>query len=123
MYGAAALLESFYTGMEKALRRIATSLGGMPQGEGWHRDLLASMTLALDGIRPAVLTAATAAAIDPYLAFRHRFRDLYVFALERAPMLTLLSRATAAQQAFDTDVRAFVAELRRWVAALDAQSE
>ncbi len=35
VYGAAALIESFYTGMEKALRRIATGLGGMPQGEGW----------------------------------------------------------------------------------------
>ena len=121
VYGAAALIESFYTGMEKALRRIATGLGGMPQGEGSHRDLLASMTLALQDIRPAVLTPATAAALDPYLAFRHRFRNLYVFDLERSPMIALLARGGAAQRAFDAEVRAFVAELRRWIAELDAR--
>ena len=34
VYGAAALIESFYTGMEKALRRIATGLGGNAPGRG-----------------------------------------------------------------------------------------
>jgi len=120
VYGAAALLESFYTGMEKAMRRIAMMFGGMPQGDGWHRDLLASMTLALEGLRPAVLRAETVKALDPYLAFRHRFRNLYVFDNERAPMLVLLGRAADAERAFDADVRAFVAELRQGIAALDA---
>jgi hypothetical protein len=119
VYGAAALIESFYTGMEKALRRIAQALGGMPGGEAWHRDLLMSMTLELEGIRPAVLDRRTAAGLDAFLAFRHRFRNLYVFDLERAPMITLLERGGAVRAAFDADVGAFVERIRGWIEALE----
>jgi len=47
LYGAAALLDTFYTGIEKALARIATELGGMPEGPAWHRTLLEDMKLDL----------------------------------------------------------------------------
>lgn len=122
IYGAAALLESFYTGMEKALRRIASSLGGMPTGEGWHRDLLASMTLAIGGIRPAVLADDAARSLEDYLAFRHRFRNLYVFDLERAPMASLLARGPDVYARFERDLRAFIARLDRWVEELEADT-
>jgi hypothetical protein len=117
------MLASFYTGMEKALRRIAVTLGGMPAGEGWHRDLLTSMTLSIEGLRPAVLGAEAARAIDPYLAFRHRFRNLYVFDLERAPMSTLLAGGAAAYALFERDVRAFIARLKDWIAELERPPE
>lgn len=122
VYGAAALIESFYTGMEKALRRVAGAFGGMPTGEARHRDLLASMALDLRGLRPPVLRPSTLSAVDPYLAFRHRFRNLYVFDLERAPMIQLLDRGGAAFAAFEEDVRALVATLGSWVADLDARA-
>ena len=119
VYGAAALLESFYTGMEKSLRRVAMTLGGMPSGEGWHRDLPASMALRLEGLRPAVLSVEATSAIDPYLAFRHRFRNLYVFDLERAPMAVLLGRGPAAWALFERDMRAFIARLAVWITELE----
>lgn len=119
VYGAAALIESFYTGVEKALMRIATALGGKPSGDAWHRDLLSSMTLALEDIRPAVLSEAAAAAIDPYLGFRHRFRNLYVFDLDRDPMRRLLDRGGDAWRLCDADLRAFAARLREWIVALE----
>lgn len=112
VYGVAALLESFYTGMEKAFRRIASTLGGMPRGENWHRDLLASMTLDIEGLRPVVLRRETLTLIDPFLAFRHRFRNLYVFDLEREPMSRLLELGPRAFEAFASDIRAFCEELR-----------
>ncbi|MEZ4266212.1 MAG: hypothetical protein R3F39_07520 [Myxococcota bacterium] len=120
VYGAAALLESYYTGAEKTLKRIAATLGGMPSGENWHRALLASMALAIDGLRPAVLSAPAIAALDPFLAFRHRFRNLYVFELERAPMLTLLERGPATHDVFSADIHAFIARLKTWIVDLDA---
>lgn len=123
IYGAAALIESFYTGMEKALRRIAQTLGGMPTGDAWHRDLLSSMTLSIDDLRPAVLARGTASLLDAFLAFRHRFRNLYVFDLEREPMIALLDRGPAAQAAFDTDIDGFVVRLRDWVGALERSEE
>lgn len=118
VYGSAALLESFYTGMEKAFRRIAATLGGLPAGEAWHRDLLASMTLEIEEQRPAVLSPETANALDPYLAFRHRFRNLYVFELERAPLVALLERAPDAHHRFGSDLSAFVERLRGWIRSL-----
>lgn len=119
VYGAAALIESFYTGMEKALRRIASALGGMPSGEAWHRDLLTTMTLAIGGIRPAVLSVEAAHAMDAYLAFRHRFRNLYVFDLERAPMATLLEQGPEVYALFERDLRALIARLVTWVEELE----
>jgi hypothetical protein len=119
VYGVAALLESFYTGMERALSRIAATIGGQPAGANWHRELLSSMTLDVPELRPAVLARTTAAALDPFLAFRHRFRNLYVFDLEREPMLTLLARGPDAWARFDADLRAFIQRIQGWIRALE----
>jgi hypothetical protein len=118
VYGVAALLESFYTGMERALSRIAAAIGAQPSGSNWHRDLLTSMTLDIPELRPAVLTRATAAALDPFLAFRHRFRNLYVD-LERAPMLGLLARGEDAWRRFDADLESFSKTLESWIRGLE----
>jgi hypothetical protein len=118
VYGVAALLESFYTGMERTLSRIAAAIGAQPTGSNWHRDLLASMTLDIPERRPAVLTRSTATALDPFLAFRHRFRNLYVFDLERAPLLVLLARGEDAWRQFDADLEIFSKTLQNWIRAL-----
>lgn len=73
-------LHGFYTGLEKALEIVADSIdGGTPTGPDWHRRLLRQMTAERAGLRPAVLSTETAALLDDYLAFRHRFRNLYLF--------------------------------------------
>jgi len=120
VYGVAALLESFYTSMEKSLARIANTLGPEPVGPSWHRQLLMSMTLDVPEVRPAVLNAATALALDSFLSFRHRFRNLYVFDLEHEPMLRLLAQGASACSSFETDIRALIAHLREWIVALEA---
>lgn len=122
VYGAAALLESFYTGIEKALRRIGQSLGGLPSGESWHRDLLSSMTLDIEGLRPPVLSPEAGRLADPYLAFRHRFRNLYVFDLERAPMKRLLADGAETYAVIERDLGRFIKRLKEWAEALDSSS-
>jgi hypothetical protein len=92
LYAAAAILETFYTGIEKALSRVAPTLnGGLPEGQAWHRRLLENMSMPIPGVRPAVLAEQAARALDPYLSFRHRFRNLYLFDLEAEPVRTLLA--------------------------------
>lgn len=90
LYATAALLDTFYTGIEKALRRIANELGGVPEGSGWHRTLLDDMALDIPKVRPPVLTADTVLALGRFLAFRHRFRNLYLFDLQAAPIAALV---------------------------------
>ena len=121
VYGAAALLESFYTGVEKALDRIASKMGGMPSGPAWHRELLTSMTLDIEGVRPRVLSRDAARELDTYLAFRHRFRNLYVFDLEQEPMLQLLERGPKAWQLVSTDLKAFFERVRGLIAGLESE--
>lgn len=111
LYGAAALLETFYSGVEKALMRIAGATDSVPDGGGWHRRLLEDATLDLPQIRPPVLSESTVRMLDPYLAFRHRFRNLYLFDLDARLVLPLLMDAPAAWAAAAEDMAAFAAHL------------
>jgi len=111
LYGAAALLETFYSGIEKALTRIAGATGSMPEGPAWHRQLLDDATLQLPRIRPAVPSEPAAQMLEPYLAFRHRFRNLYLFGLDTRLVLPLLAGAPTAWAAASADLDTFAAHL------------
>lgn len=106
---AAAMLHSFYTGVEFILRTIADGIDGAPprSGASWHADLLGSMTRAGPG-RTGVLSDATAAALRPYLKFRHRFRNLYGGELDWTMMGPLVNGMPGAFQAFDSDLASFL---------------
>ena len=111
VYASAALLETFYSGTEKALRRIAAATGGVSEGAGWHRALLNAMTVDVPRVRPAVLTEACAASLERYLAFRHRFRNLYLFDLDASLLDGLVGDAPAVWQLTSAELAAFAAKL------------
>jgi hypothetical protein len=121
LYGAAALLETFYTGIEKALMRVAAITGGMPEGAAWHRKLLEDATLDLPKLRPPVLRPATARLLEPYLAFRHRFRNLYLFDLDAGLTAPLVEDAGPAWEATRADLARFAEALEAIADALDAE--
>lgn len=80
---AALNLHGFYAGVERLLETIALQLdGSLPKGDAWHRDLLDQMTLDLPGIRPPVMSADTAHALDEYRRFRHVVRNVYAEQLD-----------------------------------------
>lgn len=114
LYGAAAILDTYYTGVEKAFSRIAMALdGGVPQGQAWHRQLLEDMAITIAEVRPAVLSAQTLRELEPFLGFRHRFRNLYLFDLEAQPLRSLLAGQPASWATLRADLVAFCAFLRR----------
>jgi hypothetical protein len=119
LYATAALLDTFYTGVEKAFRRIALELGGVPEGSGWHRVLLDDMALEIPKVRPSVLRAETARSLSRFLAFRHRFRNLYLFDLEPAPVGALVAELPGTWAAVRTELGQFALVLERLADELD----
>ncbi len=77
---AALNLHDFYAGLERVFQQIATTVdGNLPAGQEWHRELLQQMQSDLPDLRPPVLSAEAAQAIDEFLRFRHVVRNIYAF--------------------------------------------
>ena len=71
----AALLHSFYTGIENIFKRVAVELDGEPvRGDFWHRELLLRMK-SPTAHRPALLSEELHDSLNEYLRFRHVFRN------------------------------------------------
>jgi hypothetical protein len=86
----AALLHSFYTGIENLFKRITLESGQvLPAGEAWHRELLDAMTQS-SASRVAVLSPALRDCLREYLRFRHVFRQAYSFQLRWDKMAALV---------------------------------
>lgn len=86
----AALLHSFYTGIENIFKRIVLESGSaLPSGESWHRELLDAMSnpgLA----RAPVISILLRDRLREYLRFRHVFRQAYSFQLRWEKMSSLV---------------------------------
>lgn len=88
----AALLHSFYTGVENIFKRVTVELDGEPvQGDAWHRELLLRMKTPTAN-RPALLLEELHDSLNEYLRFRHVFRNTYSFDLDWQKMSPLVLR-------------------------------
>jgi hypothetical protein len=90
---AALNLHDFYAGLERIFRQIATVVDqSLPSGPEWHRELLIQMSTDMPQLRPAVISAETARALDEYLRFRHVVQNVYVFEFDGEQMERLVQR-------------------------------
>ncbi len=100
------ILHDFYNGIERVFVRIAEELnGGVPQGDQWHRQLVTDMSIAIPGVRPAVIDAALADALGEFLRFRHVFRNVYGFVLDPERMRPLEERLPVVLATFRTQIQ------------------
>lgn len=112
---AAVALHHAYSAIESILQRTARAIDGdLPAGADWHQSLLHVMGLDIEGIRPAVLSRESVAALRELLAFRHFFRHAYAvefdperLALLRGDLLDAAPRLAHELTALDT----FLAEV------------
>lgn len=78
----AAVLHSFYTGVEHIFLIIAKRFDQhTPAGSAWHRELLVQMSTATPQ-RTAIVSPTLAQELAAYLAFRHFFRHAYAVLLD-----------------------------------------
>ena len=106
----AAMLHSFYTGIENLFKRVAVELDGQPvRGEAWHRDLLRQMTVA-GSVRTGWLSPELHEVLLDYLRFRHVFRNAYSFDLQWEKLAPLVLKAEATLARLERELDALLAQ-------------
>ena len=103
------ILHDLYNGMERIFGRIADELdGGPPRGDTPHQQLVRSMTLRIDGVRPRVITPELETELRDFLGFRHLFRNIYGDELDVERLARLEERLPEALNDFESQIRAFL---------------
>lgn len=102
------MLHDFYTAVEDIFEMVAQDLdGGLPSGPAWHRRLLNSMSVPVEGVRPAWISKETVAWLNDYLSFRHAFRNVYGHRLEWSRMKPLLEQLPGRYNSLKQEISAF----------------
>lgn len=85
-------LHGFYHGVERIFETFAKAIDGdVPSGDAWHRKLLVQMAEEAPGLRPAIISEETRAALDAYRTFRHVARNVYTINLDSRKMAVLVA--------------------------------
>jgi hypothetical protein len=107
--GVALNLHGFYAGIEKIFEDIARTLEkDIPDGSGWHQDLLLQMTAELSPIRPPVISEDTRDCLDEYRGFRHVVRNVYTFNLHASRLQELTKGVQSCYEAVTGDLENFI---------------
>lgn len=104
----AAMLHSFYNGVENIFKRIAIHCdGGPPRGESSHAALL-ELVAKEQPHRPAALSASLAGTLREYMRFRHVFRYAYNFQIRWKDMANLVAGCEIVLDQLEKELRAFL---------------
>jgi hypothetical protein len=106
-------LERFYTAVEGVLTRVLRTLDGdVPSGAGWHSDLLRAASVAVEGLRPAVVPVEVVPSLRELLGFRHYARHGYDVPPEIRRVEDLAQVALHAYALLDAALMTFGSSLR-----------
>ncbi len=107
MAALAAVLHSFYTGIENIFKRIGQEIDDfVPSGESSHAILLGRMALPTDA-RPAVISEDLRRRLRYYLDFRHMFRHAYATELKWRKMSDLVLHCEETLDRLEKELKAF----------------
>ena len=105
----AAYLHHFYTGLESIFERISRDFdGGVSKRGDYHRELLRSMAIEIDGVRPRVISSELAEELDDYRKFRHLFRHAYAGELRWKKMFHLAENTCVFYTLAETSLKGFI---------------
>ena len=111
--GVALNLHGFYAGVEKIFEDLARTMEkNIPDGSGWHQDLLLQMAAEISPIRPPVISQETRDCLDEYRGFRHVVRNVYTFNLQMSRLQELTKGLPRCYGAVTRDLDDFMEFLR-----------
>lgn len=101
-------LHSIYTGCENVLERIIRTIDGdIPLGKDYHSVLLRRAITKIDSIRPEIISVETYAKLDELRAYRHKFRNIYLYLITPARIIELAKEGMIIVDAFNADIELF----------------
>lgn len=109
LYASAFLLQSFYTGAERILKRLLKICGtDLADNGNWHAELLWIASQSRENIHPAILSESTQMLLDDFRAFRHVARTRYGFEMKPEKIAALTNKLEVTQQQFRAEIDAFL---------------
>ena len=105
-------LHNLYSAFEQLFEEVARFFENRIDEARYHADLIRRMQLEIRGIRPALLSEATASALDELRRFRHLFRHAYATDLDSTEVAKLAAKVPGIRNAFDQDFERFLTRLR-----------
>ena len=105
-------LHNLYGAFEQLFEEVARFFENRIDEARYHADLIRRMRLEIRGIRPALLSEATASALDELRRFRHLFRHAYATDLDPAKVEKLAAKVPGIRNAFGQDFEHFLTRLR-----------
>ena len=105
-------LHNLYGAFEQLFEEVARFFENRMDETRYHADLLRRRQLDVQGVRPALLSEATALGLDDLRRFRHLFRHAYGTDLDSARVAELAAGASRIRCDVARDLERFLARLR-----------
>lgn len=105
-------LHNLYSAFEQLFEEVARFFENRIDEARYHSDLIRRMQLEIRGIRPALLSEATALDLDELRRFRHLFRHAYATDLDPAKVEELVAKVADIRSAFGQDFERFLTRLQ-----------
>lgn len=105
---AAFYVNQLYSGFERIFKNIANTFENSIDETSWHKSLLDRMKIAIEDIRPAVISEDNFKYLDELRAFRHFFRHTYDLDLDKEKFSIVAVRALKLKESYNSDIDKFL---------------
>jgi len=107
-------LHSIYTGCENILERIVRAVDGdIPLGKDYHSLLLRRAITSIDSVRPPIITLEMYTKLDELRAYRHKFRNVYLYCITPARIIELANEGIVITDKFVEEINVFCDFLKK----------
>lgn len=105
-------LHNLYCAFEDLFKIIAREFeNNIDNGSKYHYELLKRMAIAIEGIRPKLISEDTFPLLDNLRSFRHFFRHAYSYYLDKRKIDIVLEDALKLKELYKHDIERFLKEL------------
>jgi len=106
-------LHNLYCAFEDLFKIVASTFENeVTNRTHYHTELLRRMTMAIEGVRPALLSEETYRLLDNLRSFRHLFRHAYAYELDPRKLKLVLESAMQLKTRYLKEVHGFLNSLQ-----------